>query len=85
MSRLAAFYTSLVTLRVGLDHPSSANGTGTVLPRKQSQQVHLGRYRVFFSLGLPQKKPKSKIVLEYPDWASPGPPKIVKVYGLGLP
>ena len=43
LSRLAAFYTSLVTLRVGLDHPSSANGTGTVLPRKQSQQVHLGR------------------------------------------
>ena len=32
-----------MTLRVGLDHPSSANGTGTVLPRKQSQQVHLGR------------------------------------------
>ena len=39
---------------------------------------------VFFT-GPPQKNIKSKIVLEYPDWASPGPPKIVKVYGLGLP
>ena len=43
LARLVAFSTSLVTLRGGLDHPSSANGTGTVLPRKQSQQVHLGR------------------------------------------
>ena len=42
-------------------------------------------YRVFFFTGPPLKKTKSKIVLEYPDWASPGPPKIVKVYGLGLP
>ena len=32
---------------------------------------------VFFSLGLrpPLKKTKSIIVLEYPDWASPGPHK----------
>ena len=28
-------------------------------------------YRVFFFTGPPLKKTKSKIVLEYPDWASP--------------
>ena len=39
---------------------------------------------VFFHWASP-KKTKSKIVLEYPDWASPDPPKLVKVYGLGLP
>ena len=39
LARLVAFSTSLVTLRGGLDHPSSANGTGTVLPRKQSQHT----------------------------------------------
>ena len=38
----------------------------------------------FFHWASP-KKTKSKIVLEYPDWASPGPPKKVKVYILGLP
>ena len=27
----------------------------------------------------------SKIMKEYPDWASPGPPQKVKVHGLGLP
>ena len=43
LARLVAFSTSLVTLRGGLDHPSSASGTGTALPRRQSQQVHLGR------------------------------------------
>ena len=43
LSRLAAFYTTLVTLRGGLDCPSCATGTGTCLPRRQSQQVHLGR------------------------------------------
>ena len=42
-------------------------------------------YRVFFFTGPPLKTTKSKIMLECPDWASPGPPKIVKVYGLGLP
>ena len=42
-------------------------------------------YRVFFFTGPPLKKTKSKTVLEYPDWASPGPPKNVKVYELGLP
>ena len=42
-------------------------------------------YRVFFFTGPPLKKTKSKIVLEYPDWASPGPHKKVKVHGLGLP
>ena len=42
-------------------------------------------YRVFFFHWASPKKTKSKIVLEYPDWASPGPPKKVKVYGLGLP
>ena len=39
---------------------------------------------VFFHWASP-KKTKSKIVLEYPDWASPGPHKKVKVHGLGLP
>ena len=39
----------------------------------------------FFFTGPPPKKTKSKIVLEYPNWASPGPPKKVKVHGLGLP
>ena len=43
---------------------------------------------VFFHWASP-KKTKSKIVLEYPDWASPGLPKKVKVQGvffsLGLP
>ena len=39
---------------------------------------------VFFT-GPPLKKTKSKIVLEYPDWASPGLPKKVKVHGVGLP
>ena len=43
LSRLAAFNTTLVTLRGGLDCPSCATGTGTCLPRRQSQQVHLGR------------------------------------------
>ena len=41
-------------------------------------------YRVFFFTGPPLKKTKSKIVLEYPDWASSGPPKKVKVHRLGL-
>ena len=39
---------------------------------------------VFFN-GPPLKKTKSKIMLEYPEWASPGPPQKVKVHGLGLP
>ena len=39
---------------------------------------------VFFT-GPPLKKTKSKFVLEYPDWASPGLPKKVKVHGVGLP
>ena len=39
----------------------------------------------FFFTGPPLKKKKSKIMLEYPDWASPGPPQKVKVHGLGLP
>ena len=43
------------------------------------------KYRVFFFTGPPLKKTKSKIVLEYPDWASPGFPKKIKVHGLGLP
>ena len=43
LSRLAAFNTTLVTLRGGLDCPSCATGTGTCLPHRQSQQVHLGR------------------------------------------
>jgi len=44
-ARAAAFITSLVTLRGGLDCPSCARvGTGTLLPRRQSQQVHLGGY-----------------------------------------
>ena len=42
LSRSAAFITSLVALRGELDCPSCARGTGTVLPRRQSQQVHLG-------------------------------------------
>ena len=33
----------------------------------------------------PLKKTKSKIMSEYPDWASPGPPQKVKVHGLCLP
>ena len=49
---------------------------------KNDQKVS---YRVFFFTGPPLKKTKSKIVLEYPDWASPGPHKKVKVHGLGLP
>ena len=47
--------------------------------------VKQGTYRVFFFTGPPQKKTKSKIVLEYPDWASPGLPKNVKVHEVGLP
>ena len=44
-ARAAAFITSLVTLRGGFDCPSCARvGTGTLLPRRQSQQVHLGGY-----------------------------------------
>ena len=39
----------------------------------------------FFFTGPPLKKTKSKIMLEYPDWASPGPLQKVKVHGLGLP
>ena len=39
---------------------------------------------VFFNWASP-KKTKSKIMLEYPDWASPGPRQKVKVHGLGLP
>ena len=46
--------------------------------------LHL-KYRVFFLTGPPLKKTKSKIMLEYPDWASPGPRQKVKVHGLGLP
>ena len=38
----------------------------------------------FFHWASP-KKTKSKIVLEFPDWASPDPPKKVKVHELGLP
>ena len=44
LSRSAAFITSQVALRGELDCPSCARGTGTVLPRRQSQQVHLGGY-----------------------------------------
>ena len=50
--------------------------------RSSSYEVHI--QGVFFHWASP-KKTKSKIMLEYPDWASPGPPQKVKVHGLGLP
>ena len=50
--------------------------------------LKFGKYSIntgcFFHWASP-KNTKSKIVLEYPNMASPGPPKKVKVYRLGLP
>ena len=40
--QVGGVHPSLVALRGELDCPSCARGTGTVLPRRQSQQVHLG-------------------------------------------
>ena len=51
------------------------------LPEKDREVI----YRFFFFTGPPLKKTKYKIMLEYPNRASPGPPQKVKVYGLGLP
>ena len=59
----------------------------TALPEAETKRVCLNitlLQGVFFT-GSPLKKTKFKIVLEYPDWASPSPPKKVKVYELGLP
>ena len=62
-------------------------GWGAVGLRKGTElrELVIEMYRVFFFIGPPPKNTKSKIVLEYLDWASPGPPKKVKVHGLGLP
>ena len=51
----------------------------------QLSRTSFSKYRVFFFTGPPLKKTKSKIMLEYPDWASPGPPQTVKVHGQVLP
>ena len=59
-----------------MDDPKKRGGYVKVVPIPWNK-FHL--YRVFFFFtGPPLTKTKSKILLEYPDWASPGPPKKVK-------
>ena len=76
-------YESLKSIYLGFKRRNSDSGSRNV-GAYMIMIVMMMIYRVFFFTGPPLKKNKSQIMLEYPDWASPGPPQKVKIHGLCL-
>ena len=70
-------------LRVDFDQASIRGASKSLFLYRAASGVIFIQGVVF--TGPPLKKSKSKIMLEYPNWASPGPLQKVKVFGLGLP